>query len=91
MQFCVAPVGFSIACTGGLASGLASLFACLVITQLSYQVKVKNISQLMACLMFSKCWLNVLMVQQFLHTLLYCYLLIFLQYLVYNQKILNPQ
>ena len=84
---CVAPVGFSIAGTGGLAS----LFACLVITQLSYQVKVKNISQLMACLMFSKCWLNVLMVQQFLHPLLYCYLLIFLQYFVYNQKILNPQ
>ena len=73
----VAFVGLSIAATGGSTSGSTSLVALLV-NMLSDHVEIKFISQLMACLVFSRNCLNVLMAQQFQLLFLCCYLLIFL-------------
>ena len=60
----VAFVGLLIAATAGLALGLASFVALLVVTEFSDQVKIRFISQLInVYLMFSKNYLNAWMVK----------------------------
>ena len=82
-----------IAATAGSASGSASLAVLLVTAQFSKQVKIRSVSQLSnsiaSVLIVQQFYWNVLIVQQFQLLFLYCYLLVFLQCLFYNQKTLN--